>query len=393
MSTIQTGLDALLAQPERYLRGDRVALAVNHTSLASDHRHSILHFHQQKNFKLQKLFAPEHGLYGVDQDMVGVAARVEPLTGTPIHSLYGEDADSLTPGVELFEDIDTLVFDIQDIGSRYYTFIYTLANCMKSCQQAGVPVVVCDRPNPINGLQVEGNLVKAPWLSFVGQYPLPNRHGMTIGELARLFNEHFGIGCDLTVVPMAGWDRAMWYDQTGLVWVPPSPNMPTVATATVYPGMCLIEGTQLSEGRGTTLPFEQCGAPGLNAHRLAEALAAQNLPGVAFRPQFFKPQFQKWAGETCQGVQLHLTDRTRFKPLLTGIAVLRVIAQQFPDAFQWRTEPYEFVSDRPAIDLLYGHPELRENLMTDATSLATIEASWQDDLKEFKKLRQNFLMY
>lgn len=393
MSTIQTGLDALLAQPERYLRGDRVALAVNHTSLASDHRHSILHFHQQKNFKLQKLFAPEHGLYGVDQDMVGVAAGVEPLTGTPVHSLYGEDADSLTPGVELFEDIDTLVFDIQDIGSRYYTFIYTLANCMKSCQQAGVPVVVCDRPNPINGLQVEGNLVKAPWLSFVGQYPLPNRHGMTIGELARLFNEHFGIGCDLTVVPMAGWDRAMWYDQTGLVWVPPSPNMPTVATATVYPGMCLIEGTQLSEGRGTTLPFEQCGAPGLNAHRLAEALAAQNLPGVAFRPQFFKPQFQKWAGETCQGVQLHLTDRTRFKPLLTGIAVLRVIAQQFPDAFQWRTEPYEFVSDRPAIDLLYGHPELRESLMTDATSLATIEASWQDDHKEFKKLRQNFLMY
>ncbi len=393
MSAIQTGLDVLLADPERYLSGKRVALAVNHTSVAGDHRHSIVHFHQQKDFKLQKLFAPEHGLYGVDQDMVGVDAGVEPLTGTSIHSLYGEDAASLVPEARLFEDIDTLVFDIQDIGSRYYTFIYTLANCMKTCQQAGVPVVVCDRPNPINDIQVEGNLVKEPWLSFVGQYPLPNRHGMTVGELARLFNEHFGIGCDLTVVPMTGWNRALWYDQTGLVWVPPSPNMPTLATATVYPGMCLIEGTQLSEGRGTTLPFEQCGAPGIDAHRLAKALAAENLPGIVFRPQFFKPQFQKWAGETCQGVQLHLTDRSSFKPLITGIAVLRVIAQQFPDAFQWRTEPYEFVSDRPAIDLLYGHPELRETLMTDTTSLTDIEATWQSDLNDFKKLRQNFLMY
>ena len=393
MSAIQTGLDVLLADPERYLSSKRVALAVNHTSMAGDHRHAIVHFHQQKDFKLQKLFAPEHGLYGVDQDMVGVAAGVEPLTGTSIHSLYGEDAASLVPEARLFEDIDTLVFDIQDIGSRYYTFIYTLANCMKTCQQAGVPVVVCDRPNPINGIQVEGNLVKEPWLSFVGQYPLPNRHGMTVGELARLFNEHFGIGCDLRVVAMVGWDRAMWYDQTGLVWVPPSPNMPTLATATVYPGMCLIEGTQLSEGRGTTLPFEQCGAPGIEAPRLSEALSAENLPGVVFRPQFFKPQFQKWAGETCQGVQLHLTDRGSFRPLITGIAVLRVISQQFPEAFQWRTEPYEFVSDRPAIDLLYGHPELRETLMTDATSLADIEATWQDDLKDFKKLRESFLIY
>ncbi|MCZ6513479.1 MAG: DUF1343 domain-containing protein, partial [Nitrospinae bacterium] len=298
-----------------------------------------------------------------------------------------------TPDPGLMKDIDTLVFDIQDIGARYYTFIYTLANCMHTCKAVGVPVVVCDRPNPINGVQVEGNLVREGWHSFVGQYSLPNRHGMTVGELAQLFNHHFGIGCDLTVVPMQGWQREMWYDQTGLLWVAPSPNMPALATATVYPGMCLIEGTQLSEGRGTTLPFELCGAPGIDAHQLAEALAEDDLPGVLFRPQYFKPMFQKCAGETCGGVQLHVTNRAAFKPLITGIAVIRAIARLFPKIFQWRTEPYEFVSDRPAIDLLYGHPELRETLLHGPQSLRDIEDSWQADLENFQVIRKAYLLY
>ncbi len=361
--------------------------------MAADGLPSFIHFHRNTDFQLIKLFAPEHGLYGVDQDRVNVDHGTEPATGISIVSLYGKSHTSLTPETGLMKNIDTLVFDIQDIGSRYYTFIYTLANCMQTCQQAGVPEVVCDRPNPINGVQVEGNLVREGWHSFVGQYSLPNRHGMTVGELAKWFNDEIGIGCDLTVVPMQGWKREMWYDQTGLLWVSPSPNMPAVSTTTVYPGMCLIEGTQLSEGRGTTLPFELCGAPGIDAHRLAEALNSENLPGVLFRPQYFKPGFQKCAGETCGGVQMHVTDRNAFKPLITGIAVIRAIAHLFPKIFKWRTEPYEFVSDRPAIDLLYGHPEFRESLIPENRNLKEIEESWQSDLENFEAVRKNYLLY
>ena len=393
MKKVTTGLERLLAEPKKYIKGKHIGLVVNHTSVAEDGLPSFIHFHRHKDFQLVKLFAPEHGLYGVDQDMVDVDHGTEPATGVSIVSLYGKDHASLTPDSGLMKDIDTLVFDIQDIGSRYYTFIYTLANCMQTCKQAGVPVVVCDRPNPINGIQVEGNLVRKGWHSFVGQYSLPNRHGMTVGELAKWFNEGVGINCDLTVVPMQGWEREMWYDQTGLLWVSPSPNMPMVSTATVYPGMCLIEGTQLSEGRGTTLPFELCGAPGIDAHRLAEALNAENLPGVLFRPQYFKPGFQKSAGETCGGVQLHVTDRNDFKPLVTGIAVIRTVARLFPDVFKWRTEPYEFVSDRLAIDLLYGHPEFRETLMTGNATLKEIEESWQANLTHFMTIRKDYLLY
>jgi uncharacterized protein YbbC (DUF1343 family) len=393
MSKVATGLERLLAEPKKYLKGNRIGLVVNHTSVTANGIPSFIHFHRHKNFNLVKLFAPEHGLYGVDQDMVDVDHSSEPATGTPIVSLYGKDHASLTPDAGLMKDIDTLVFDIQDIGSRYYTFIYTLANCMQTCKEAGVPVVVCDRPNPINGVDVEGNLVREGWHSFVGQYSLPNRHGMTAGELAQWFNEEIPIGCDLTVVPMEGWKREMWYDQTGLLWVAPSPNMPTLTTATVYPGMCLIEGTQLSEGRGTTLPFEWCGAPGIDALPLAEALNSENLPGVLFRPQYFKPGFQKSAGDVCGGVQMHITDPDTFKPLITGIAVIRAIAHLFPKIFKWRTEPYEFVTDRPAIDLLYGHPEFREIFLPENRNLAEIEASWETDRDEFMAVRKNFLLY
>jgi len=393
MKKVITGLERLLAAPKKYIKGKRVGLLVNHTSVAKDGLPSFIHFHRHDDFKLVKLFAPEHGLYGVDQDMVDVDHGSEPATGVPVVSLYGKDQASLTPEAGLMKNIDTLVYDIQDIGSRYYTFIYTLANCMQTCKEADVPVVVCDRPNPINGVRVEGNLVREGWHSFVGQYSLPNRHGMTVGELAQWFNEELEIGCDLTVVPMKGWKREMWYDQTGLLWVSPSPNMTRVSTATVYPGMCLIEGTQLSEGRGTTLPFELCGAPGIDAHPLAEALNAEKLPGVLFRPQYFKPGFQKCAGETCGGVQLHVTNRDTFKPLITGIAVIRTIAGLFPKVFKWRTEPYEFVSDRPAIDLLYGHPEFRETLLNSSHSLRDIENSWKADLKSFQAIRNNYLLY
>ena len=352
MKQVTLGLEKLLANPNEYLRGNTLGLVVNQTSLTSDGQFSIGQFHNNKSFKLKTILAPEHGVYGVDQDMALVADETEPLSGLLVRSLYGTDASSLTPSPSLLNEIDNLVFDIQDVGSRYYTFIYTLANCMKTCVESNTRMIVCDRPNPINGVTIEGNLVEKEFQSFVGQYPIPNRHGMTIGELAILFNEYFGIKCDLEVIPMEGWERPMWYDQTGLPWVPPSPNMPTLSTATVYPGMCLIEGTLLSEGRGTTIPFEQVGAPYIDAETLAKTLNKENLPGLFFRPQYFKPQFQKWSGTVCGGVQLHVTERNKIKPLVTSITLLSSIKKLYPDDFSWRKEAYEFVNDRLAIDLL-----------------------------------------
>ena len=393
MKRVTLGLEKLLANPNEYLCGNTLGLVVNQTSLTSDGQFSIGQFHNNKSFKLKTILAPEHGVYGVDQDMALVADEIEPLSGLLIRSLYGTNTSSLTPSSSLLDGIDNLVFDIQDVGSRYYTFIYTLANCMKTCAQSNTRMVVCDRPNPINGLSVEGNLVEKEFHSFVGQYPIPNRHGMTVGELAILFNEHFGIKCDLKVIPMEGWERSMWYDQTGLPWVSPSPNMPTLSTATVYPGMCLIEGTLLSEGRGTTLPFEQVGAPYINAETLAKTLNKENLPGLFFRPQYFKPQFQKWSGTICGGVQIHVTERNKMKPLATSITVLFSIKKLYPDDFSWRTEAYEFVNDRLAIDLLYGNQTLREAIETDTLSINNLKSAWEEDIKIFSPQREACLIY
>ena len=393
MKRVTLGLEKLLANPNEYLCGNTLGLVVNQTSLTSDGQFSIGQFHNNKSFKLKTILAPEHGVYGVDQDMALVADEIEPLSGLLVRSLYGTNTSSLTPSSSLLDGIDNLVFDIQDVGSRYYTFMYTLANCMKTCAQSNTRMIVCDRPNPINGLSVEGNLVEKEFHSFVGQYPIPNRHGMTVGELARLFNEHFGIKCDLKVIPMEGWERSMWYDQTGLPWVSPSPNMPTLSTATVYPGMCLIEGTLLSEGRGTTLPFEQVGAPYINAEVFAKTLNKENLPGIFFRPQYFKPQFQKWRGEVCGGVQLHIIERNKIKPLATSISMLFLIKKLYPNDFSWRTEPYEFVNDRLAIDLLYGNSTLREAIEAGNLSIKKLESGWEEDIKVFSSQREECLIY
>ena len=393
MNKVITGLEHLLQNPQPYLRGNRIGLVINHTSIDSRGRLSTEQFQSAPKIELTKLFAPEHGLYGVDQDMIHVKDSRDPISGLQVTSLYGEQETSLVPPAELLQGLDSLVFDIQDVGSRYYTFVYTMANCMKVCKEAGVRMVVCDRPNPINGIDLEGNLVGEQWRSFVGQYPIPNRHGMTAGELALLFNDTFALGCDLKVVPMQGWKRQMWYDDTGLPWTPPSPNMPTLATATVYPGMCLIEGTLLSEGRGTTMPFEFVGAPYIHPPDLIRRLQQDQLPGVFFRPHYFKPTFQKWAGETCGGVQLHVTDRNQFRSLITAIAIIRAVGELYGDDFAWRTEPYEYVSDRLAIDLLTGNAQFREEWMGSDESLQSIEDSWSEDMKSFKKLRQDFLIY
>ncbi len=393
MPPIQTGVHTLLATPKEYITGKRIGLLVNQTSVAADGLSSIHHFHNHSDYQLIKLFAPEHGLFGIDQDMAVIRDEVEPSTRIPVVSLYGNSVSSLTPNPSALDGIDTLIFDIQDVGSRYYTFVNTLANSMKICGKTGTTVVVCDRPNPINGVHVEGNLVDAKYRSFVGQFPIPNRHGMTVGELAKLFQKAFGISCDLKIAPMQGWKRELWFDQTGLPWIAPSPNIPTLNTAIVYPGMCLLEGTHLSEGRGTTQPFEIFGAPYIEPDFLANDLNQEKLPGVFFRPQYFKPMFQKWADEVCGGIQIWVTDREIFKPVLTSIAILRDAYQRYTNSFQWRSEAYEFVSDRPAIDLLYGNSQFRETLIQKSDPLWDIEASWEDDLKSFKKLRKEFLIY
>jgi uncharacterized protein YbbC (DUF1343 family) len=308
---------------------------------------------------LVRLFGPEHGLLGDAQDMAHVQGGSD--RGVDVVSLYGPTRDSLFLKPAHLDGVDVLVCDLQDVGARYYTFAYTIAFAMRACAERGVKCVVLDRPNPIDGVHVEGNVVDAKYTSFVGEYPLANRTGMTLGELCRFFADKDGIAnkLDLEIVWMNGWQRSMSFADTGLPWIMPSPNMPTPDTALVYPGGCLFEGTNLSEGRGTTRPFELVGAPYIDdAQRFAALASAQGVPGAALRPCFFRPTFQKHAGQLCGGLQIHVVDRDRFDSLRTGVAIL-VAARAFP-GFDWRRSAYEYVSDRLAIDLLFGSNEPRE---------------------------------
>ncbi len=340
--------------------------------------------------RLTALFSPQHGFFGEQQDnMVESPHGEDPEWHIPIFSLY---SDVRKPTPEMLREIDTLVVDLQDVGTRVYTFIYTLANCMMAAREAGVRIVVLDRPNPIGGVEVEGNLLHEGYTSFVGMFPIPMRHGMTIAELARMFNDAFGIGCDLNVVPMKGWKRGMYFRDTGLPWVLPSPNLPTPETALVYPGQVLLEGTNLSEGRGTTRPFELFGAPYLDSRVMAKRLETYDLPGVVFREHHFLPTFQKWEGVLCHGFQIHVTNRKRFRPYRTTLAVLQSVLSASPEEFAWREPPYEYEREKPPIDILVGDRAVREHLegMTDPVRM---EREWEDDLVAFLKLRRKYLLY
>lgn len=386
---MRTGLDVLLGRHSALLRGRRVGLLAHQASVNRrlEHAATLLADHPQVH--LVRLFAPEHGLWGAAQDHAAVPRTRDPATGLRVESLYGPQR---APSAAVLRDLGLFVIDLQDVGARYYTFVWTMALAMEACGRAGVPVVVLDRPNPLGGLVVEGNLPDPAYRSFVGLYPLPARHGMTVGELARYLNTVHGLGCDLTVVRMEGWQRAMQWEDTALPWIPPSPNMPTPDTARVYPGACLIEGTNLSEGRGTTRPFEWIGAPFLRAHGYAAALEALGLPGVVFRPIRFRPTFHKWAGRICDGVHLHVTDPRRFKPFLTGLALLAVARQQAPRGFAWRRPPYEFERRRWPIDLLCGTDRLRRALER-GTSLAALERSWRRGLSRWLRQRRRWWLY
>jgi uncharacterized protein YbbC (DUF1343 family) len=391
LKTVQPGLEVLLDDP-RQIAGKKIGLVTNQSGVTGDLRHVVDLLHRGTNWKLTTLFGPEHGIWGEAQDMAHVGHSIDPMTGLTVYSLYGASENDLAPRQELLRELDALVIDLQDIGSRYYTFIYTMALCMREAGKAGVQVIVLDRPNPIDGVHLEGNIREDKYSSFVGMFALPARHGMIAGELARYFNKVFKLDCDLVVVPMKGWQRSMWFDETGLPWVIPSPNMPTVGTATVYPGMCLIEGTNLSEGRGTTHPFELFGAPWLEPFQLAEKLNAIGLPGVRFRPHYFMPAFQKHAGKVCGGAELHVTNRAIFEPYRTGLWCVKVARDIDPEQFDWRRETYEFVSDRLAIDLLAGSARYRE-LVESGGDIEEWVAEWKEPLREFKETREEFLLY
>ena len=356
---VRTGLDVWEQEQFRAVRGLRVGAIVNPTSVDGRFRHVADLLDSAPGVTLAALFGPEHGVRGEVQYMEAVDETRDPRTGVPMYSLYGSTVDSLRPRPEWLDGLDAVVFDIQDVGARYYTYVYTMALAMEACAKAGVRFVVLDRPNPLGGERVEGNLVEPGFRSFVGLYPLPNRHGMTVGELARLLNAEERFGCDLAVVPCLGWSRKMRWADTGLAFVPPSPNMPTPDTAQVYPGMCLLEGTNLSEGRGTCRPFEQFGAPYLDAADIASALERHRLPGLALRPVHFVPTWDKHRGAGCSGAFLHVTDPEVFASVRTGLAVVAEARKRGGREFQWRAEAYEFVTDVPAFDLLCGSARVR----------------------------------
>jgi uncharacterized protein YbbC (DUF1343 family) len=389
MARVKTGLERLLDSGGRLLSGKRAGLLCHQASVtgALDHAADIIG--SLRGVRLKRLFAPEHGLRGAAQDQIPVRERRDRRTGLPVVSLYGNQR---APTAENLAGLDLLACDLQDVGSRYYTFIWTMALAMKACARNGVTFVVLDRPNPLGGVRIEGNVLDPQYRSFVGLYPIPVRHGMTIGELARYFNDTFKIGCDLEVIPMKGWRRAMNWEDTGLPWVPPSPNMPTPETARVYPGGCLIEGTNLSEGRGTTKPFELVGAPFIDPDLWASSLRKFELPGIRFRPCVFRPTFHKWNGRDCGGVQLHVTDPDRFTPYLTGLALISAATRLYPNDFAWRDPPYEFERKRLPIDLLCGTDAIRRAIER-RLPLKRIEGTWQRGLTAFARERRRFLLY
>jgi uncharacterized protein YbbC (DUF1343 family) len=389
-TSMKLGLEVLLESRLHLLDAARVGLIVNPASINSLFEHSADLFHQHPRINLTALFGPQHGIRGETQDnMIEWQSFRDERTDVPAYSLYGE---TRKPAREMLDDVDVLVFDIQDVGTRVYTFIYTMALAMEAARECGKRFLVLDRPNPINGVQVEGNILQPEFSSFVGMFPIPMRHGMTIGELALMFNREFGIGCALEVIKMEGWRRAMWYEETGLPWVMPSPNIPTVDTTVVYPGSVMIEGANVSEGRGTTRPFEIIGAPFINPYALIAELKTDHLPGVVFRPLHFQPTFYKFAGELCGGIQLHVVDRNSFKPVITGIAVVSTIRRLYLDLFSWKTPPYEYVYDKLPFDVINGSARIREQIESSA-SASEIEDTWRDELSDFAELRLHYLLY
>ncbi len=388
---ISLGIEQLILSPPQWLSGQRLGLLCNQASTDSKLQHSRDLLLKAFPDRLTCLFTPQHGFFSEKQDnMIESAHTLDAATGLPIYSLYSR---ARRPTIEMFDLFDVLVIDLFDVGTRVYTFLYTMAYCLEAAVKFNKKVLVLDRPNPVGGELVEGNIIQEDCYSFVGLYPIPMRHGLTFGELALLLNNHFNIGADLEIIPMQGWQRHMLYHDTELPWVFPSPNMPSPATALVYPGQVLWEGTNISEGRGTCLPFELFGSPFLEPDEILRKIEKNaDLPGCLLRPLIFEPTSNKWAGQACKGFQIHITAPAAFRPYRTSLALLQAVMLLYPEAFAYKKPPYEYEYERLPMDLILGDRQVRQAL-EQGESVLDLENSWQNDLQAFEKLRQEVFLY
>ncbi|MCG6910793.1 MAG: DUF1343 domain-containing protein [Deltaproteobacteria bacterium] len=390
MRGVRTGLDNLIASPPAWLKGKNVGLLCNPASVDSRLRHARLLIDAQLPCRLKSLFSPQHGFFSEKQDnMIESADTSDPILKIPVFSLYGK---TRVPELRMMDGLDVLIVDLQDVGTRVYTFMYTVSYCLEKAREHKLKVLLLDRPNPIGGVAVEGNCLSPAYSSFVGRYPIPMRHGLTMGELARLFNREYGIGCDLTVVPMNGWKRDMLFPATGLPWVAPSPNLPTPASTVVYPGQVIWEGTNVSEGRGTTQPFELFGAPYIDPVAIEAFLRDAVLAGVVLRSTAFEPTANKWKGALCHGFQLHPQDTTLYRPYATTLLLVQAVIACHAGAFAWKQPPYEYEFDKMPIDLILGGKNIRERI-ENLDDIEDVVASWTDETEAFERMSRSYYLY
>jgi len=387
--SICTGLEKIIENPENFPMGESPGLLCHSASVTSELTHAVDAI-IGRGILLSVVFGPQHGIGGTDQaNMIEWEGDRDGRTGLPIYSLYGENR---RPTAEMLSGLSSMIIDLQDVGARYYTYIWTAFLCIRACSGQGIPVIIADRPNPIGGDIIEGPGIDSGFSSFVGLGDIPVRHGLTIGELLMLLATRKGISDNLHVACVEGWQRSMKWPETGLHWVNPSPNMPSYLTALVYPGGCLVEGTNLSEGRGTTRPFEYIGAPWVDAYDLAAALDAEELPAAIFRPCEFKPAFDKFAGRTCRGIQVHILDENEFRPVLTYYAIIKCVRALCPKHFRWSEPPYEYEFDKLPIDILAGSTAFRDAVENDIPATEMV-ALWRANEDVFKNERRGFLLY
>lgn len=387
---VQTGIENFISSPPDWSKNNRFGLLANPASVDRNFCHAKTLINNRFPGQLTTLFSPQHGFFADKQDNMIESDHIrDKKLNIPVFSLYGE---TRKPDREMLENIDILLIDIQDVGTRVYTFIYTMSYCMEAAAKYGKKIVVLDRPNPIGGVQTEGNILLNDFSSFVGRYPIPMRHGLTIGEMALLFNNHFNIQCDLEIIPMKGWNRKMYYMDTGLPWVPPSPNLPTPASAIVYPGQVVYEGTNISEGRGTTQPFELLGAPYINIEKVLKHLDPSVLAGIHLRPVAFEPTSNKWKEVTCYGFQIHITRINQYNSYTTALSLLQAFIRTSKGSFKWKQPPYEYEYEKLPIDLILGASNIREKIER-LDKISDIEESWQTDLELFNRLKQEYHLY
>ncbi|WP_022668457.1 exo-beta-N-acetylmuramidase NamZ family protein [Desulfospira joergensenii] len=384
-----TGLENFRQNPPQELKNQRLGLLANPASVAGDFRHAVEIINESFPGQLSALFSPQHGFYAEKQDnMIESSHTIHPRLNIPVYSLY---SDTRIPTPDMFQDIDTLIVDIQDVGTRVYTFIYTISFCMETAAGLGKKVMILDRPNPIGGIHVEGNLLEPEFASFVGRFPIPMRHGLTVGEISKFFSLEFNLGCDLSLIPMKGWTRKMLWQDTGLAWIPPSPNLPTPLSCSVYPGQVIFEGTNLSEGRGTTLPFEQFGAPFLDTGAIIQETWGR-IKGAHLREVNFEPTSGKWQNRVCRGFHIHILDPDRYRPYFSSLLLLQAILKFHPDEFQFKEPPYEYEYDRMPMDLILGSQTLRQEIM-EQKNLKDLEDNWCKGLNHFTSLSRKYHLY